>query len=78
MDSYRVYMNFEHHLMDESELISYIEDWISWLTMQGYFGSQIIQIVFDGPYFRTYFLNEEVYIRIRTLYEKRLDINPSS
>jgi len=78
MDSYKVYMDSDHHLMDESELINYIEGLISWLAMQGYLGSQIIQIVFDGPYFRIYFLNEEVYIRIRALYEKRLDINPSS
>ncbi|SDC62332.1 hypothetical protein SAMN05216323_104021 [Williamwhitmania taraxaci] len=77
MDSYKVFMNFDHHLMDESELDNYIKDWIRLLSMQGYFASQIIQIIFDGPHFRSSFLNEDIYRRIRTSFEQRLTNDPN-
>lgn len=75
MDSYKIYMNLDHHLMDECELMHYIEEWGNTLVMQGFSAEKITQIIFDGPHFKSYFINEEMYLHIKRIFEKKLGIS---
>lgn len=68
-----IYMDSEHHLMDYDEVLNYLIEWRIALLVQGFNNNQIIQIIFDKPHFKTNFLEENIYWKMKSRFIVELE-----